>query len=210
MARSEDYRLDNVPVSFSENLFVARANEEGGKPKFGATFLLDKARDNADLDKLIVQAAEAEWPGKAMQMFKDGLIKSPYLDGDGPQAINKKSNERYKGYAGRKFIRCTSGAEHKPQVVDRKVVPIVTPAEIPSGSIVNAYVHAFTWQNDKGGKGVTFGVSMVQLVKKATGDEVLGGGGGAPDPTKHFEKLADEGAAPDSTKTGKGASGLFG
>ena len=42
------------------------------------------------------------------------------------------------------------------------------------------------------------------------GDEVLGGGGGGPDPDKFLEKLADEGDAPAETKSGAGAGGLFG
>lgn len=210
MARSEDYKIDNVIVSFSDNLFKARASEAGKAEKYGCTLLIDKARDLSAFETLIMAAAESEWPGKAAALFKEKVIKSPFLDGDGPQAVNKETGVRHKGYAGKWFIRCTSGLSHKPAVVDRKVIPIVSSSEIPSGSVVNAVIHAFPWTNDKGGKGITFGVSMVQLVRKAEGDEVLGGGGGIGDPAKHFEKLADEGAAPDSTKTGKGASGLFG
>jgi hypothetical protein len=46
-------------------------------------------------------------------------------------------------------------------------------------------------------------------VKKAEGDEILGGGGG-PAPEKYFEAIADEGDAPAETKTGAGAKGFFG
>ena len=82
--------------------------------------------------------------------------------------------------------------------------------DMPSGSEVYAVVNAFTWENKENGKGISFGVSIIQLVKKAEGGEVLGGGGGGPDPDKFLEKLADEGDAPAETKSGAGASGLFG
>ena len=78
---------------------------------------------------------------------------------------------------------------------------------IPSGSQVYAVVNCYTWENDKNGKGISFGVSLVQVVKKAEGDEVLGGGGG-PDADKFFDTIPDDG---DSTPAGSdGAASLFG
>ncbi len=58
----------------------------------------------------------------------------------------------------------------------------------------------------KKGKGLTFGVDMLQF--KDAGDR-LGGGGGV-DVEKWAEVIPDEGAAPASTKGGAGAGGLFG
>ena len=82
-------------------------------------------------------------------------------------------------------------------------------ADVPSGSKGFAVINAFTWENKENGKGISFGISMVQVTKVAQGDEVLGGAGG-PDPDKFFESLPDEGDAPESTKSGAGAAGLFG
>ena len=77
-------------------------------------------------------------------------------------------------------------------------------------SVVNAtnwsVVNAFTWENKENGKGISFGVSMIQ---KAKDGERLGGGGGV-DVDKWAEKIDDEGEAPAETKTGQGAGGLFG
>ena len=72
---------------------------------------------------------------------------------------------------------------------------------------VYAVVNCYTWENDKNGKGISFGVSLVQVVKKAEGDEVLGGGGG-PDADKFFDTIPDDG---DSAPAGSdGAASLFG
>lgn len=107
------------------------------------------------------------------------------------------------------FIRCSSGEKFKPKVFDRRRNPIYDVTEAPSGSRVLGVVNAYAWENPKNGKGISFGVSIVQVVHKAVGEEILGGGGG-PDPDKFLEKLDDEGEAPASTKSGAGAGGLFG
>jgi hypothetical protein len=70
-------------------------------------------------------------------------------------------------------------------------------------------VNAYTWDTKEQGKGISFGVSIVQVIKNAEGEEILGGGGG-PDPDKYLETIDDNGDAPDSTKNGAGAAGLFG
>lgn len=208
-SRSEDLKTPLCRFAYTNDLFKARAQEEGKKPKFGCTLMFPKTTDLSALKKAASEAAFAEWGDKAAQWYKDGLIKDPFLDGDGPQGINKKTGERSLGHAGHIFTRTTSGEGFKPLVVDNLRNPLVSVAGAPSGSWGYAVVHAFTWVNEKGGKGVTFGVSLVQITKVAQGEEKLGGGGG-PDPAKFFEKAADEGAAPAAPKTGAGAGGLFG
>lgn len=207
-SRSEDVKTPLAILSYASDLFKARERDNGSSG-FGCTLLFPKSTDLSALEKAAIDAAVAEWGEKAKQQIKDGLIKSPFLDGDGPQGINKKSGERHKGYAGHKFIRCTSGADYKPKVFDKKRNPVMDADEAPSGSQVYAVVNAYTWENEKNGKGISFGVSLVQVAKKAVGDEVLGGGGG-PDPDKWLESLPDDGDAPAETKSGEGAGGLFG
>lgn len=208
MARSEDIRGKEAVIAFAHTLFEAQ-ERDNGKKQFGCSLLYDKDTDISELEKAAVDAAVAEWGDKAKQMIKDGIIKSPFLDGDGKQGLSKKTGERHAGFAGRKFIRCISGEDYKPKIFDRKRNPVFDKAEVPSGSRGIPVVNAFTWENKENGKGISFGISMIQITKKAEGDEVLGGGGG-PDPDKFFEKIEDEGDAPESTKTGAGASGLFG
>lgn len=206
MARSEDLKTPMARFAWTENLFKARAQEEGQKAKFGCTLLFPKDVDLSALKEAAGKAAIEEWGDKAVQWIKDGVIKSPFLDGDGPQGINKKNGERNAGYAGHTFIRVTSGADFKPVVVNQLRNPVVEASGFPSGYYGFAVVHAFTWENAKNGKGITFGISLAQVAKEG---ERLGGGGG-PDPDKFFEKIADEGAAPAETKSGAGAGGLFG
>jgi len=208
MARSEDVKAPEAIIAYAHNLFEVQ-ERDNGKKQYGASFLWPKGANIAALEAAALEAATAEWGDKAKQWIEDGVIKSPFLDGDGPNAVSKKTGERHAGFAGHRFIRAISGEDYKPRVFDRKVLPILDKADCPSGSRGIPVVNAFTWENKENGKGISFGVSMVQVTKKAEGDEILGGGGG-PDPDKHFEKIADEGDAPESTKGGAGAGGLFG
>jgi hypothetical protein len=217
-SRSEDVKTPLGLASFTKDLFEARERDNGGKG-YGLTILFDKPKDpanNADpiviamapLRNAAVEAAKAEWGDKAVQWIKDGLVKSPFLDGDGKQGLSQKTGERHPGYAGRTFIRCTSGEAYKPKVFDKRRNPVMTVEGCTSGSTVFAVVNAYTWENEKNGKGISFGISLVQVVKLAEGADVLGGGGGA-DPDKWLETIEDEGDAPPSTKSGDGAAGLF-
>lgn len=208
MARSQDTKTPLGIISFSADLFKPRDRDNGTK-SYGCTILFDKTTSLADLQNIALAAAKEEWGDKAEGWIKSGMIKSPFLDGDGPQGISKKTGERHPGYAGRTFIRCTSGENFKPKVFDRQRNPVMDADGAPSGSQVFAVVNAYTWENPTNGKGISFGISMVQVVKAATGAEVLGGSGG-PDPDKFFETIADEGEAPAATKAGQGAAGLFG
>lgn len=208
MARSEDVKTPRAIIAFAHNLFEPRERDNGQK-SYGCTLLFKKGTDLSALEGLVVDAITQEWGDKAVQMFKDGLIKNPFLDGDGKQGKSKETGEPHKGFPGTTFIRCTSGADFKPKVFDRRRNPVFEKDDCRSGSEVFAVVNAYTWENRENGKGVSFGVSIVQVIKNAEGDEILGGGGG-PDPDKFLEVIEDEGEAPAETGGGKGASGLFG
>ena len=208
MARSEDVKTPLAIASFTGDLFKARERDIGAKG-FGVTLLFPKTTSLAELEGVALAAAKEEWGEKAVQWIKDGVIKTPFLDGDGPQGVSKKSGERHAGYAGHRFIRCTSGVDYKPKVFDKRRNPVLDQDGCTSGSHVYAVVNAYTWDNAQNGKGISFGVSLVQVAKLAEGADVLGGGGGA-DPDKFFDKIDDEGEAPAETKGGAGAGGLFG
>lgn len=205
MARSKDVKTPLAIISFAADLFSIREGQKG----YGCTLLFPKSQDITALHNAALEAAKEEWGEKAVQWIKDGLIKTPFLDGDSKQGLNKKTGERHPGYAGHTFIRCKSGADYKPKVVDARVLPVTDKSEVPSGSSVYGVVNAFTWDNTENGKGITFGISLVQVAKKAEGDAVLGGSGG-PSAESYFEAIEDEGEAPAETKNGAGAGGLFG
>lgn len=209
--RSEDVKTPLAIVSYARDLFEARerGDDDDNKRKgYGCTLIFKKGVDMTALHAAALEAATGRFGDKAAQLIKDEIIKSPFLDGDGKQG-KTKDGEQKEELRGSWFIRCSSGEDYKPKVFDRKRLPVMTVEGCPSGSQVYAVVNAFAWENKKQGKGISFGVSMVQVVKAAEGDEVLGGGGG-PDPDKFFDKIEDEGEAPASTKSGAGAAGLFG
>lgn len=213
-ARSEDIKIEGLRLTFP-NLDKARNTEtDADKPpklKFGASLLYPKGQalvgksatgEKVDVAELAVKVATEQWGDKAVQWIKDGVIKSPFLDGDGPQGLSKKTGERHAGYAGHKFIRTSANEDRQPRCVDRKVLPYKDAAAIRDGlypgCYVNVVVNLFAWENAKGGKGLSFGLSMVQFNKDG---ERLGGGGGA-NPDSFFEAIPDEGDAPETTKEG--------
>lgn len=204
MARSQDLKTPLCRFAFTNGLHELQTTDNG-KKQWGCSLLWAKS-DNIDaLKALAVEAAVAEWGDKAKQMIADKLIHSPFLDGDGPQGKSKKTGEPHKGFPGTTFIRVISGEDYRPRLVNQKLLPIVTKDELKSGDYGYAVVNAFTWENKEKGKGISFGISMVQKVKE--GESLGGGGAGTPD--QYFEKIEDEGEAPAETKAGAGAAGLF-
>lgn len=209
MARSEDLSTQKVGLlgrfAFTQGLFELQTTQSG-KKQWNVTILFPKTADLSPLHNLAAEAAKAEWGDKAIQMIKDGIVKSPFLDGDGKQGKSKKTGEPHMGFPGNTFIRCTSGEDYRPNIVNGKLLPIVNKADLKSGDYGYAVLNAFTWENRENGKGITFGIS---LAMKAKDGESLGGGGGGS-AEDYFEKIEDEGDAPDETKSGAGAAGLFG
>lgn len=203
MARSPDVKTPLCRFSFV-NLLKPRTFEEGKAPTYNCTLLFPKGTDISALQNAAVQAAVDEWGDKAKQMIKDGLIKNPFLDGDGPQGLSKKTGERQKGFAGMTFVRVMSGQDYPPVLVNGQRRPITKAEEFYAGCWGYAVVNAFTWENSKNGRGVSFSISMAQKVRD---DEKLGGGAGDPD--KYFDVIENEGEAPAETKQGQGAAGLF-
>lgn len=209
MARSQDLSTQKAKLlgrfAFTDGLFTLQ-DTQSGKKQWNVTILFPKTLDLAPLHSLALEAATGEWGDKAVQMIKDGIIKSPFLDGDGKQGKSKKTGEPHAGFPGHTFIRCTSGQDYRPKVVNQQLLPITSKADLKSGDYGYAVLSAYTWETKENGKGITFGVSMVL---KARDGESLGGGGFG-DPEEYFEKIEDQGDAPTETKSGAGAAGLFG
>jgi len=213
MARSRDVRTPLARLAFADNLFEAR-EARNGKKQYGCTLLFPKGTELLGRDEdgkpitlqdVALEAAVAEWGEKARNMIRDGLIHNPFLDGDGPQGKSKKTGEPHAGFPGHIFIRCISGEAYPPRLVRKNRQIGATKDEIYSGCYGYAVVNAFTWENIEKGKGLSFSISMFQVAQDG---ERLGGGGGV-DVDKWAEKIEDDSEAPEETKTGKGATGLF-
>jgi Protein of unknown function (DUF2815) len=205
MASSEKMKTGLVRLAFSNGLFELQ-KDDWGNLNWTSTLLIPKSDSLAPYEKLALEAATTEWGDKALQLIKGKVVHSPFLDGDGPQGKSKTTGVEHAGFPGHTFLRVKSGENYRPTLIDRQKMPITKRDQLYSGCYVFAVVHCFTWDNEKKGKGLTFGIDMVQFVKDG---ENLGGGGGV-DIDKWAETIPDEGAAPASTKGGAGAGGLFG
>lgn len=206
MARSENIKTPLARLAFSNSLFKMQTTQSG-KLQWGATLLFPKTADITPIRKLAEEAAVAEWGDKVKALIAAGTLHNPFLDGDGPQGKSKKTGAPHEGFPGHWFIRCISGESYRPKLVNQQLLPIVSEEELYSGCYVYAVINAFTWENVQKGKGISFGLSMVQKVRD--GEKIGSGGGGSSDPESFFEKIQDDGAPP-FVPDGKGAAGLFG
>lgn len=223
-ARSELFKLENMRIAFAQYLLKPKKDikSDGSvKLSYQATLLWPKgvelvgkwqSGDTAKVSDILMKVATEAWGDKAVNMIQNGIIKNPLLDGDGPQAVNKKTGERYEGFAGHRFLRVQATDEFPPKVFgdklgsDGKLVRITNPNDLYSGCYVHAVLNVFTWEHASNGPGMSFGVDMVQFAKP--GDRLGGTGAGGGDPNAFFQGVKG-GAAPEATKTGEGAGGLF-
>jgi hypothetical protein len=165
--------LKDVRLAFP-NLFKAKAVEEGGEPRYGATFLL--APDHpaiAELKRVMLTVAEEKWGAKAAEIAKS-------LFAGGRIALrNGDSKSEYEGFAGNMFISASNKA--KPTVLDNKADPSTgRPAPLTqvdgrpyAGCYVNALVDIWA-QDNSFGKRINASLMGVQFVRD--GDPFAGGG----------------------------------
>lgn len=205
-ARSEDFKTPPCRLSFAQNLFKARKATDDAKAKYGCTLIFTKEH-RATLEKEVAKVIVEQWGEKGIERAKAGLIKSPFLAGDGKEARNKTTGELHPGMGPDVFFIRTQANEDRPPVVRYKNPNIpATEDEVYSGCRGFAVINAFAWNNPQNGDGVSFGI---QYFQKTQDDERIGGSGQL-DPEKWHEKIEDAGDAPAETKTGAGAGGLFG
>jgi len=205
-ARSEDFKTPPCRLSFAQNLFVARAQEEGKPKKYGCTLIFD-LKDRAALEKQVAAVIREQWGDKGLERAKNGNVKSPFLSGTGKEARNKATGELHPGMGEGVFFIRVQANEDRPPVVRYKDPNIpATAEEVYSGCRGFAVVNCFAWSHPTNGDGVSFGIQYFQK----TGDDERLGGSGAIDPEKWHEKIDDEGEAPAETQGGAGAGGLFG
>lgn len=206
MARSDDFLSPMCRLSYAQSLFTPRAAAEGAPKKYGATLIFRK-EDRPALEKVVAEVILKEFGPKGIEKAKAGLIKSPFLAGDGKEARSKQTGDIHPGLGPEFFfIRVQAGEARAPWVRWKDKNKQETEDTVYSGCYGKAVINCFAWHNAQSGDGVSFGVSGFQ---KHSEGERLGGSGGS-DPDKWVETIADEGDAPDATKTGAGAAGLFG
>ncbi len=219
MASSAQFKTPTCRLSYVQNMItrVTKKDDAGNvimrndKPvtEQQCTLIFDNSTDRSAFDAALKEAIIAQWGEAGMERAKNGLIKLPYLKGDGPEARNKKTGELHPGMGADKwFIRVATQLD-APVRFRSQSIPVTLGTgddQIKSGDYGFAVIHAFCWNNSKKGDGVSFGVDYIQKTKAG---EALGGTGSAVDVGSVFEAIEDAGDAPVETKSGAGAAGLF-
>ena len=206
-ARSEDFKTSEARLSYAMGLYKPRASAVGGRETFGCTFIYPKSA-RAELEKHVLKVITDEWGEKGVGMAKAGLIKSPFLAGDGKEARHKDTGEIHPGLgADVFFIRPSANADRPPFVRWKDPNTQETEQTVYSGCYGKPVLNCYAWEHPSNGKGVSFGLIGFQKLREG---ESLGGSGGSADPSKWMETVEDAGEAPPETQNGAGAQGLFG
>ena len=162
-------------ISFA-NIWEAKAIN-GGEEKYSLSCLIPKS-DTKTLEKInkAVEAAKEtakskKWGGKIPPN-----LKFPLRDGD----IDRPDDEVY---AGHMFFNASS--KDAPQIVDRRVQPILDPMDCGSGDYCNISVNFYGYAAS-GNKGIAAGLGNIQLIRN--GERLSGKASAASD----FNDLGDE------------------
>lgn len=218
-ARSDDFKTPEARLSFAYSLFKPRKQDGSDKEKYSCTLIFPKPAltekviaykgRQLSLHDIVGEVILEAWGEKGLEKAKAGLIKSPFLDGAGKEARNKKTGDLHPGMGPDVFfIRTTANVDRQPGVSSSAAAFVpATEKEVYSGCYGYGVVNAFSWTNPQNGDGVSFGVNY--FFKRRDGEPLAAGGGGG-DPDKWTEAVEDTGPAPAVTQGGAGAGGLFG
>ena len=162
-------------ISFA-NIWEAKSIN-GGEEKYSVSCLIPK-EDKATLMKIhkAIEAAKEAAKSKKWGGRIPPNLKLPLRDGD----IDRPDDENY---AGHMFFNAAS--KDAPQIVDRKVQPILDPMECGSGDYCNVSVNFYGFAAS-GNKGVAAGLGNIQKVRD--GERLAGKASAASD----FEALDGE------------------
>lgn len=152
-------------------LLEPRKNDDGSDGKYGAMLIIPKA-DTATVKQIndCIESARNVAAAKGMKNAK--TLKSPLRDGDGERPNGGEYGPECKGCW---VMNATS--KRKPGIVNRRVQPILDPAEIYSGmwAIVDLNFGAYEYN---GNRGISCYLNNVQKVRD---DEALGGSAARPE-----------------------------
>jgi len=162
MEKSPYFKTPLCRLAFADGLFSPRGYED--KPTFQASLLISKDSDIGWLQNQLHDLVDKQWGAQGMKMLKDGIIKSPILDGDGKQGMSSKSGTRHDGFENHWFIRVSTGVAFPPTLHNQLLEP-ATSEQLYSGCYVFSLIRLHTWTNEKQGRGVSVGLSAMQKVK---------------------------------------------
>lgn len=163
------------------HVFEPAAIEGSTDQKYSVCLLIPKT-DKVTLGKInqaieeikASDAAKATWGGKVPT---GPTFKTPLRDGD----EERGDKEEYKGMM---FVNANCSEKSKPQVVDKKGMPITSPDEFYSGCYGRASVNFYAF-NKNGNKGIACGLN--NLMKLDDGESLAGRSSASEDFKEFFE-----------------------
>ena len=147
----------------------------GSEEKYSVSCIIPKS-DKKTLTKIhkAIEAAKEAGKDKKWNGRIPPNLKLPLRDGD----IDRPDDE---AYADAMFINANS--KDAPQIVDRKVQPILDPMECGSGDYCNVSVNFYAYNaGNNTSRGVAAGLGNIQLIKH--GDRLAGKASAASDFTE--------------------------
>ncbi|MBS4931816.1 MAG: DUF2815 family protein [Clostridiales bacterium] len=127
----------------------------GSEEKYSVSLIIPKS-DSKTIEEIQVAMEEAKQEGIAKFGGKiPANLKLPLRDGD----IDRSDDEAYQGCY---FINANS--KDKPQIVDKKVKPILDPNEVYSGCYGRASINFYAF-NQNGNKGIACGLGNLQKLE---------------------------------------------
>ena len=162
-------------ISFA-NIWEPRS-VNGSEEKYSVSCLIPKS-DKATLAKIhkAIEAAKEAAQGKRWGGKIPANLKLPLHDGD----TERGDDENYEG-----MMYFNASSKDAPQIVDRKVQPILDPMECGSGDYCNVSVNFYGFSTN-GNRGVAAGLQNIQLVKH--GERLAGKASASSD----FEEIEGE------------------
>lgn len=154
------------------------ASVNGSNPKYSVSVIIPK--NDTDTVKRInaaIEAAITEGVGKfGGKKPNKAALKLPLRDGD----TDRPDDDAYKNAY---FVNCNSTTA--PQIVDRRVQPILDREEVYSGCYARVSINFFAY-NSSGNKGVAAGLGNIQKI--ADGEPL----GGKTNAKEEFSSLDDD------------------
>ena len=127
----------------------------GSEEKYSISLIIPKS-DAKTIEEIQVAMEEAKQEGIAKFGGKiPANLKLPLRDGD----IDRPDDEAYQGCY---FINANS--KDKPQIVDKKVKPILDPSEVYSGCYGRASINFYAF-NQNGNRGIACGLGNLQKLE---------------------------------------------
>jgi hypothetical protein len=152
-------------------LTAPRAGENGAEGKYGAMLIIPKS-DTVTVKQINAAIDEARTVGASKGIRNAKTLPSPLRDGDGQKPRGGEYGPECKGC----WVLNTS-SKRRPNVVDRRVQPILDPNEIYSGmwAIVDINFACFSVPQNSG---ISCYLNNVQKIRD---DEPLGGAPARPE-----------------------------